>query len=152
MTGKKKLICLGVKGPYNLFVTNRLYFVFYGKNSSGVFELHEVIWPFNLNLLFEILLTVHRLLVSSTWCGGRNLSKRSGSFRRNSSLFSPPKRDVHSHLSSPSLQTLKLTPKDRTVDRKAFRWASFFCLPLLPSLSSYKNKPNQYYYPCTHEY
>ena len=58
------------------FVSNRLYFVFCS--------------------------TVHRLLASPTWCGGRNLSERSNSFC-NSSLFSPPKRDVHSHLSSPTL-------------------------------------------------
>ena len=69
----------------------------------------------------------HSCLVFSNLFVGKNCSNMLGSFRSRI-FFSPPKSDVHSHLSL-TLYTDKLTPSERTAFKKASRW-SFVLLPL----------------------
>ena len=83
-----------------------------------------------------IIITFHRLLVDSTSLGGKIWWNWSGSFVSRS-FFSPPKREVHSHL-SPTLYTRRLTPKERTTARNFCRCWEVLCLVLLLSSCKYQ--------------
>ena len=99
-----------------------------------IFLVCNVLFRYSSN---STILTVHSCLVFSTLFGGKICSNMLGSFRSRI-FFSPPKSDVHSHLSL-TLYTDKLTPSERTAFKKASRWLFVFLLLGLESLSSCKN-------------
>ena len=78
-------------------------------------------------------LTFQSMVTLFTLCWGRNCSNFAGNFW-SSRFFSPPRRDVQSHLSS-FFQTLRLTPQERTASMKSCKCWSFCWLFDLPKLS-----------------
>ena len=68
-------------------------------------------------------LTFQSMVTLFTVCWGRNCPNFAGNFW-SSRFFSPPRRDVQSHLLS-FFQTLRLTPQERTASMKSCKCWSF---------------------------